>query len=563
MKCHYEVLGVERDADADELKKVYRKLALKWHPDKNPDNLEECTAQFRLIQQAYEVLSDPQERAWYDKHREAILRGGMGRGGDYEDDSIDVFPYFNSSCYTGYGDDENGFYAVYEKVFKTIAEQDYVFMDDKESDQDFPVFGNSTSDYEEVVQHFYAFWDSYNTAKSFVWVEKYDTREAPDRRCRRLMEAENKKLRDAAKKERNEEVRALVKFVRKRDRRVQAYKKKLEERAEEVARKAKENKERQRQERLKMVENYKEVEWSAMSELESDLKQLEANYAQQFGDHVSDNEVGSNEDEEVEEEEEIYYDDLFCVACNRAFKSDKSFANHEKSKKHKENVALIKLHMAEEEDELGLGNEDLVKSSGIVPDGIGVEDDTPSKQKLSKKQKKKRKQQKAANKDDDDDDDTCTDINNTLSAVSINEDIITDKQQSKKKKDRKTNPPEDIKDDVQCAGDCPEIVEDEATQQETTNSPCSDQPVGDETEKDENNETPSSEHTENKNQNVSKEPKKIWKCNVCSEEFQSRNKMFDHIKKEGHALRVENKTENIEVGVKGGKGKKNQKKSKR
>lgn len=44
--------------------------------DKNPDNVEEATAEFRLVQQAYEVLSDPQERAWYDKHREAILRGG-------------------------------------------------------------------------------------------------------------------------------------------------------------------------------------------------------------------------------------------------------------------------------------------------------------------------------------------------------------------------------------------------------------------------------------------------------------------------------------------------------
>ena len=44
--------------------------------DKNPDNAEETIEQFRLVQQAYEVLSDPQERAWYDKHREAILKGG-------------------------------------------------------------------------------------------------------------------------------------------------------------------------------------------------------------------------------------------------------------------------------------------------------------------------------------------------------------------------------------------------------------------------------------------------------------------------------------------------------
>ena len=46
--------------------------------DKNPDNREQATKEFLLVQQAYEVLVDPQERAWYDKHRESILRGGNG-----------------------------------------------------------------------------------------------------------------------------------------------------------------------------------------------------------------------------------------------------------------------------------------------------------------------------------------------------------------------------------------------------------------------------------------------------------------------------------------------------
>lgn len=116
-------------------------------PDKNLDNAEEAADQFKLIQAAYDVLSDPQERAWYeiiltqhskdsprltlyllfqqnahmlrrvfslmllsfacgryDNHREALLKGGLS--GDYEDDSIDLLQYFTVTCYSGYGDDD-------------------------------------------------------------------------------------------------------------------------------------------------------------------------------------------------------------------------------------------------------------------------------------------------------------------------------------------------------------------------------------------------------------------------------------------------------------------------
>lgn len=63
---YYEILGIERNATLEDIKKAYRKLALRWHPDKNPDNREEAEKRFKEIAQAYEVLSDPQKRSRYD-----------------------------------------------------------------------------------------------------------------------------------------------------------------------------------------------------------------------------------------------------------------------------------------------------------------------------------------------------------------------------------------------------------------------------------------------------------------------------------------------------------------
>ena len=77
-----------------------------------------------------------------------------------------------------------------------------------------PEFGDSKSDYDTVVGPFYGFWSSYCTPRSFVWCEKHDIREAGDRYVRRIMEKENKKLRDKAKKDRNEEIRVCFKRQR-------------------------------------------------------------------------------------------------------------------------------------------------------------------------------------------------------------------------------------------------------------------------------------------------------------------------------------------------------------
>ncbi|XP_049497074.1 dnaJ homolog subfamily B member 8 [Panthera uncia] len=83
MANYYEVLGVQASASPEDIKKAYRKLALRWHPDKNPDNKEEAEKKFKQVSEAYEVLSDSKKRSVYDRAGCNSWRAGGGASTPY------------------------------------------------------------------------------------------------------------------------------------------------------------------------------------------------------------------------------------------------------------------------------------------------------------------------------------------------------------------------------------------------------------------------------------------------------------------------------------------------
>ena len=79
---YYDILGISKSASADEIKKAYRKQALEWHPDRHKDDKEAAEKRFKEINEAYQVLSDPQKRAAFDQYGSAAFAPGGAPGGN-------------------------------------------------------------------------------------------------------------------------------------------------------------------------------------------------------------------------------------------------------------------------------------------------------------------------------------------------------------------------------------------------------------------------------------------------------------------------------------------------
>ena len=94
-KDFYDILGLSRGANESEIKKAYRKLAMKWHPDKNQDNKDFAEKKFKAVSEAYEVLSDPKKKDLYDQFGEDGLKEGFGGGGGFNaSNAEDIFAQF-------------------------------------------------------------------------------------------------------------------------------------------------------------------------------------------------------------------------------------------------------------------------------------------------------------------------------------------------------------------------------------------------------------------------------------------------------------------------------------
>lgn len=325
--CFYELLGVDPKAESEDIKKGFRKQALIWHPDKNPADIDNAKRRFQLIQEAYETLSDPRDRAWYDTHRREILGG---KGGNSECGEVDVWAFFSSEAFDNFGDAGKGFYKVYSDLFTRIDAEDNAWSDNPRPPR--TKFGNSQSSWSDV-SAFYMGWSEFATAASFAHEAPWKTRDAQTREIRRAMEAENKKAVAKAKREYNEQIRRLVAWVKRRDPRVIQRQKEQAREALLAAERAQVEKEEQEVERRKAREAQRLVELERAAEFRLLREEARAR-GQAFDESDAEaDDSGSSEDVKT----------YACKPCHKPFKSEQQYRAHCQSKKHIQTCKRLKV----------------------------------------------------------------------------------------------------------------------------------------------------------------------------------------------------------------------------
>lgn len=399
--CYYELLGVERTATDIDLKKAYRRKALQYHPDKNPDNVEEATEIFSTIRSAYEVLSDPQERSWYDDHREQILNDEMNLDDVDNDREVDssitgvttdeLLMFFNGSLYNKLDNSPAGMYQIVGKIFAKLAMDEvywlkrmnldgkdkykddifekeinsvgYVNAVEDRLDEDnylYPTFGHTKTDYQSLKQ-FYKRWSNFYTSKNFSWKDEYMYSSSYDRRSKREIKKRNDKARSDAKNEYTKTVKRFVTFIKKLDKRMKQGAAKEEEAKKLKEQQRKEELKKQRQQQLKqsLPNGATDIElqsWQTTNNVNWD--ELEKVYEEQYKDNKAEEDklsatIGKEPEFVLNDDEILIFE---CYVCNKTFKSERQLENHNKTKLHRKNMYQLEKEIANENMSLGLDN---------------------------------------------------------------------------------------------------------------------------------------------------------------------------------------------------------------
>ena len=295
------------------------------------------TLRFAAVQSAYSILSDPQERAWYDSQQYSLLHDGSelfdtnsseNSMGTTIEDIRRTYRKFNDQII--FSNSPSGFFGGLRNMFEKLAMEETVASEQQGLNPvEYPSFGYAADEYENVLREFYVSWSSFSTRKTFSWRDLYRLSDAPDRRVRRMMEKENKRVKEEAVQEYNDCVRSMVAFIKKRDPR---YKSNLQNEAQ----------------RVQSLRDAASAQ-AARSRAANREKVTEEIHVPQWTQVAEQCEIFDN-DEEIEKLE----NKIHCVICNKTFKSEKQYESHERSKKHNKTVRQIRSAMQHENRTLGL-----------------------------------------------------------------------------------------------------------------------------------------------------------------------------------------------------------------
>lgn len=240
-----------------------------------------------------------------------------------------------------FSDSPKGFYGGLRETFDRLALEEKVACQwENLGIIDYPTFGSCDYVFDDV-RRFYLVWSGFSTNKSFAWKDIHRYSEAPDRRVRRLMEKENRHLREEGIREFNSAVRSLVAFAKKRDPRYKANAQSETQRQESIRQASAAQAARSRAANNAKLRDMVTPEWARSEDLDED--------------HFS---VSESELERFE-----------CVVCHKNFKNPRQLEVHERSKKHRKAVKQLCWEMESQNRHLGLNTSEEPENTGTGTNG--------------------------------------------------------------------------------------------------------------------------------------------------------------------------------------------------